>query len=192
MDRRPFRGSQLVAAVGFVGAVAVLAVQLFSPSPVMVSIGENGAEATQVGQYFTYTDVIVLVVSALICGASGVWLLFDSRPAMEQAATPDDRPLGDPIDDESMTADSTATGDANTEPEESSRERWERTAARLRNNEKAIYSLLVDADGQLPQRDLVAGTDLSKATVSRTLDALEQKDLVERKRQGMGNVVHIQ
>ena len=32
-------------------------------------------------------------------------------------------------------------------------------------------------------------TDLSKATVSRMLDSLESKQLLERKRRGMGNVV---
>jgi len=41
-------------------------------------------------------------------------------------------------------------------------------------------------------RDIVEGTDLSKATVSRTLDTLESKDLVERKRKGMSNVVILQ
>jgi uncharacterized membrane protein len=48
---------------------------------------------------------------------------------------------------------------------------------------------VLEASGELPQRDIVEGTELSKATVSRTLDTLESKDLVERKRKGMGNVV---
>ena len=39
------------------------------------------------------------------------------------------------------------------------------------------------------QGDLVVQSGLSKATVSRTLDLLESKGLVEKRRRGMGNVV---
>lgn len=53
----------------------------------------------------------------------------------------------------------------------------------------SIYRVVLDAGGELPQREIVEGTDLSKATVSRTLDTLESKNLLERKRNGMGNVV---
>ncbi|WP_434530062.1 helix-turn-helix transcriptional regulator (plasmid) [Haloarcula sp. NS06] len=48
---------------------------------------------------------------------------------------------------------------------------------------------MLDADGVLPQSEIGDRTDLSKATVSRTLDSLEARDLVERKRRGMGNIV---
>ena len=185
MDRRGFRGRQLVAAVGFVAAVVVLAVQLITPSPVMVSLGETGAEATQVGQYFTYSDVSVIVVSAVLCGASGTWLLVGGTAPT--TATTRDGSTGD-----HDATDTGSTGDTTAGSEAAPQNRWERAADRLRNNEETIYSLLVDADGELPQRDLVESTDLSKATVSRTLDKLEQKDLVERKRRGMGNVVHLQ
>jgi len=52
-----------------------------------------------------------------------------------------------------------------------------------------VYKTVLDADGVLPQSEIVDQTELSKATVSRTLDSLEAKDLVERKRRGMGNTV---
>jgi len=218
MDRRGFRGRQLLAAVGFVGAVVVLAVQLITPSPVMVSLGENGAEATQVGQYFTYADVSLIVVSALLCGASGTWLLVGgtapagsptTASARHDATTPQDAtaprdatgdhdatthhdPAGDAAStDTAARTDTGATGGATADGEEP-QDRWERVVDRLRNNEETIYALLVEADGELPQRDLVESTDLSKATVSRTLDKLERKDLLERKRRGMGNVVHLE
>jgi len=62
----------------------------------------------------------------------------------------------------------------------------------LKDNEETIYSLLSDTDGEPPQREIVEETSLLKATVSRTLDSLEHKSLVERKRRGMGNVVRLQ
>jgi uncharacterized membrane protein len=39
------------------------------------------------------------------------------------------------------------------------------------------------------QSDLVGKTGFPKAKVTRCLDALENKKLVERKRKGMGNLV---
>ncbi len=45
------------------------------------------------------------------------------------------------------------------------------------------------SDGIITQSELVEKTGLSKASVSRALDLLESKGLVERRRRGMGNVV---
>jgi hypothetical protein len=53
MDLSALHGKRLSAAAVFVAAVLVLAVQLIAPSPVMVSIGDSGAQTTQLGQYFT-------------------------------------------------------------------------------------------------------------------------------------------
>ncbi|RLM63663.1 MarR family transcriptional regulator [Halorubrum sp. Atlit-26R] len=205
MDRRGFQGRQLIAAVGFVGTVVVLAVQLITPSPVMVSLGENGAEATQVGQYFTYTDVSLIVVSAILCGASGTWLLVGGtvlRGSSNTSTAQHDATGNHDTTDNHGTTTQHPTGDSDPpdigssdgtppDPEPSPQDRWEQAVDRLRNNEETIYALLVKADGKLPQRELVKSTDLSKATISRTLDKLEQKELVERKRRGMGNVVHL-
>ena len=179
---RMLQGRQLVAATAFVGAVVVLAVQLITPSPVMVSLGQNGTETTQIGQYFTYADVTVIVGSAIACGATGTWLLVGDHTTSERSE----------LSTATRSADGSGSKPDTTDADEQPHDQWEQTAERLRNNEETLYSLLVEADGKLPQRDLVAETDLSKATVSRTLDSLEQKDLVERKRRGMGNVIHLE
>ncbi len=197
MGPRGFDRRQLLAAVGFVAAVVVLAVQLITPSPVMVSLGRNGAETTQVGQYFTYADVWVIAASAVVCGASGATLLFDGLTASSDGSADDERPTT------SRSTSSTRTDTTETitdgapgatdsvDPSDQQVAEWEEVADRLRDNKATIYTLLIEADGTLPQRDLVDDTDLSKATVSRTLDSLEQRNLVERKRRGMGNVVHL-
>lgn len=189
LEKRP-----LVAAVAFVAAVLVLAVQLITPSPVMVSVGDGGAEATQLGQYFTYSDVAVIAVAAFVCGTSGTYLALHDRE--DELADPDRSPAdGNPAyaAPEANSADGVGTAGPREGPdrEEDRRERWEEVADRLKNNEETIYSMLVDADGELAQRELVEETDLSKATVSRTLDKLENRGLVQRRRNGMGNTVHL-
>jgi uncharacterized membrane protein len=72
------------------------------------------------------------------------------------------------------------------------KQEWEETADRLANKERDVYEAVLEADGVLPQSDIVDRTALSKASVSRALDGLEAKQLLERKRRGMGNVVILQ
>jgi uncharacterized membrane protein len=175
MSPRALQRVPLVAAVVFVAGVLVLAVQLFTPSPVVVSVGENGADATTIGQYFTHVEVAVVAVAAAVCGGSGTYLLLHERER-----SPAERPHRSPSPDGNRrraagdggvdTSVARATGDA-----ETVEERWQETLDRLADNEATIYELLIDAEGELPQRTLVEETDLSKATVSRTLDNLEHR-----------------
>jgi len=178
MDVRALHGRQLFAAVVFVAATIVLAVQLITPSPVMVSVGDNGTKVAELGGYFRYSDVGVITVAAALLGASGTYLLLGGRARPDggtSARTPVDEPATVPESSDELL--------------EMRREEWDETADQLVNNERQIYEIVLDADGVLAQNEIVEQTDLSKATVSRTLDNLESKNLVERKRRGMGNVV---
>lgn len=194
MSPRALRNVHLVAAAMFVAAVLVLAVQLITPSPIMVSMGDSEAQATRLSQYFTYGDVAVIVVAAVLCGSSGTYLVLHDRAhrlVSRPADSPDSRAR--PQSDANDAVEASNDGvDSTAATESARRERWAETAERLRNNEETIYELLVDAGGELPQRNLVEETDLSKATVSRTLDKLEHRGLVERRRDGMGNTIHLQ
>ncbi|ADQ69065.1 MarR family transcriptional regulator [Halogeometricum borinquense DSM 11551] len=192
MNFRALQNTHLVAAVLFVASVLVLAMQLITPSPIMVSMGDSSAQATQLGEYFTYSDVAVVVVAAVLCGASGTYLVLHDR-AQQLVQPKHDRP-----DARSQPAvnggvePSNGVSDSDSGTWESHHERWEATAERLQNNEEVVYTALIEADGELPQRKLVEETDLSKATVSRTLDKLEHRELVERERVGIGNTVRLQ
>ncbi|WP_135363990.1 DUF7343 domain-containing protein [Halosimplex halophilum] len=234
MDPRALHARHLLAAVAVVAAALVLAVQLISPSPVVVSMGADGTQTTRIGQYFTYGDVTVVGLSAALLGAAGTYLLVGdssrSDTAPHQPGTDSDRtddradtrtPAADPDaaqpvadgatrapdaaperaegaagDDSgrataagSGTVAAVDSGTASAADPESRREEWEAAAERLTGNEETVFRLVLDAGGELPQREIVEETDLSKATVSRTLDALEHRDLLERKRRGMGNLV---
>lgn len=189
MDLPALHGKRLIAAAVFVAAVLVLAVQLITPSPVMVSVGDSGAQTTQLGQYFTYTDVATITIAATFLGASGTYLLFDDYPITRSTTVSTGlSPFAN--EGEQLSRHRAFGGGAAYEADRTDpTERWEETANRLYNNEETVYTVVLDANGELPQREIVEGTDLSKATVSRTLDTLESKELVERKRKGMGNVV---
>lgn len=193
MNFRSLQHSQLLAAVIFLAAILVLAIQLITPSPVMVSLGTDGAQTTSVGEYFTYVDVLTVVVSAFFSGVSGTYLVChqESNAEMPPKAsasvdTPGVLPMAnggiDPAQIENSTTGSVVSADEDA---------WRQRLERLTNNEETIYKLLIDADGELAQRKLVDETDLSKATVSRTLDNLEHRGWVERHRNGMGNTIRL-
>ena len=61
--------------------------------------------------------------------------------------------------------------------------------AKLGKEEKVIMKALEEAQGTIFQSDLVDKTQFSKVKVSRILDKLEGRQLIERKRRGMTNVV---
>jgi hypothetical protein len=180
MNLRALHPTQVFAAAVFVAATLVLAIQLITPSPVVVTIGRNSTNVAELGNYFRYQEVAIIAVSACLFGGSGTYLLTGDFSNTESSTL-----SREPGSDTSHHNDYQPTD----ELLEARRQEWNETAERLANNEEAIYEALLDADGVLPQSELVEQTDLSKATVSRTLDSLETKNLVERKRRGMGNMV---
>lgn len=58
----------------------------------------------------------------------------------------------------------------------------------LKSEEKQVFNL-VKENGTIFQADLIEKTGFGKAKMSRVIDRLEGKGLVERKRRGMTNVV---
>ncbi|MCC7570734.1 MarR family transcriptional regulator [Candidatus Micrarchaeota archaeon] len=59
----------------------------------------------------------------------------------------------------------------------------------LGEDEKQIFEKIIESEGSIFQSDLVDKTKFTKVKVSRILDKLEGKGIIERKRRGMTNVV---
>ena len=152
------KGKTAFFAVIFVGAVFVIGVKLLSPVSIQIFVEGNKTAITQIPGLFTVTDVIIIAVSALILGISGMYLLFfDSASAASEKGR------------EKME--------------------WKHVMRTLKGDEKMIYELIFAGEGIIYQSELVNKTNFPKAKVTRCLDALENKGLVERKRKGMGNLV---
>ncbi len=60
---------------------------------------------------------------------------------------------------------------------------------KMGEEEKKVFEALKQGSGSAYQSDLIKETGLSKVRVTRVLDKLESKGLVERKRRGMTNIV---
>lgn len=158
------------AALGLASAVlaisvVVLAFKLLQPPSVSIYIGNSGNSTviTKITGLYSSIDVIEILVAALAAGASGTYILL---------------PKGE----------STSPGAGMTVLNER-RSQWLETSKTLKDDEMKVYQTVLDAGGLINQGDLVVQSGLSKTTVSRTLDLLESKGLIEKRRRGMGNVV---
>jgi DNA-binding MarR family transcriptional regulator len=60
---------------------------------------------------------------------------------------------------------------------------------KLEGDDKKVLSLIIDSEGSVFQSEIVSKIGLTKVKVTRILDRLEGKGLIERKRRGMTNVV---
>jgi uncharacterized membrane protein len=59
----------------------------------------------------------------------------------------------------------------------------------LKDDERIVYEFILEGKGIVFQSEIVTKTGFPKVKVSRCLDALENRDLVERHRKGMSNIV---
>ena len=59
----------------------------------------------------------------------------------------------------------------------------------LSKDENLVLENIIESEGTIFQSDLVEKTSFSKVKVTRILDKLEGKNIIERKRRGMTNVV---
>jgi hypothetical protein len=167
-------------AVVLVVTAAALGVEFLTPSSVVLRIGDTSTAAQLPGRYFLLRDVVVIAVSAAAFGGSLTYVLVDGTPRADPDGEPTESKPGIDADDDPAPTDDLL---------EARRQEWQEKSDRLADSEQTVYETILDADGVLSQSEIVERTPLSKATVSRSLDSLEAKDLVERKRRGVGNVV---
>lgn len=69
------------------------------------------------------------------------------------------------------------------------KENSQKILSKLNNDEKLVFGKIIESEGTIFQSDLVDKTKFTKVKVTRILDKLEGKGLIERKRRGMTNVV---
>ncbi len=61
--------------------------------------------------------------------------------------------------------------------------------SKLDNEEKKIYDMVKENEGAMYQSDIIKEIGLSKVNVTRLLDRMENKKVLERKRRGMTNLI---
>ena len=75
------------------------------------------------------------------------------------------------------------------EPKKITKENYQKVMSTLTGDEKNVLLKIIESQGTIFQSDLVDKTKFTKVKVTRILDRLEGKGLIERKRRGMTNVI---
>lgn len=75
------------------------------------------------------------------------------------------------------------------QPNKISKDNYKKIISELDDDEKKVFEIILNSQGSVFQSELVSKTGLTKVKVTRILDRLEGKGLIERKRRGMTNVV---
>jgi uncharacterized membrane protein len=160
------RGAALgLASAALAISVVVLVIKMVQAPSIGIYIGNQGNSTlvTKVTGLYSSVDALQIFGSALTAGVSVTYILL-SR--------------GEPV----------ATGLGAAVLNER-RSQWLEVSKGLKDDEMKVYQAVLDAGGIMNQGDLAEKSGLSKATVSRTLDLLESKGLIEKRRRGMGNII---
>ena len=160
MKGREFHGKAIFVAALFVASIFILGLKLLNPTSVQIIIEGQNTTTARIPEFFTLEDVIIVAVASFILGVSATYLLYFVSI----------KPAGELVLEEK-------------------KKRWREIAKTLKNDEQKMYLAIIEAGGMIEQSKLPEKLGVSKASVSRTLDLLESKGLVERKRRGAGNVV---
>jgi len=74
-------------------------------------------------------------------------------------------------------------------PKKISKDNYKKIIKNLSKDEKLVFENVINSEGTIFQSDLTEKTGLNKVKITRILDRLEGKGLIERKRRGMTNIV---
>lgn len=166
MESKRIHGRTVFMAALFVSSIFIFGIKLLNPTPIQIFIQGSNAAVSQIQGFFTLTDVVVLIVSSFVLCISGMYLLFFDSVGNNSV----EKPAGEIVLEERKKG-------------------WEEAAKTLKDDEQKLYKAIIESEGIINQSELIEKTELSKSNVSRALDLLESKNLVERRRRGMGNIV---
>jgi hypothetical protein len=74
-------------------------------------------------------------------------------------------------------------------PKKITKENYEKILGTLEHDERVILEQIIASNGSVFQSQLVEETKFTKVKITRILDRLEGKGVIERKRRGMTNIV---
>lgn len=186
-------GKQILAAAVFISAVFVLGMKILNPTPLIIwSTDEDFVIQTEhIGDVYSAYDVSIIIGATLLICITGIFLfsyeqicrvVVEPTPSLPQSSVASPvQPLPEPY--------TPVYSEPPVSPLEERKRKWEGILPTLKEDQRLIYQTVLDADGLIPQSDIVEKTGLSKSNVSRSLDILESMGLIERRRRGMGNVI---
>jgi uncharacterized membrane protein len=181
-----------IALVVAVAGIAVLLFGLLTPTTSGDSDGGMNGGSETVRTTYTINNVVIIMIGALISGASLSFWAFreDYVPVALSTSSPATK---DGIDEmKEVPAEAPKEPETGSETGSSPISGEDRLVLRLLNgDERHMYRTIVDLGGSALQKDLIVKTKMSDAKVSRVIDRLIEKGLVTKERYGVTNKVSI-
>jgi len=191
------RWSVVGASILFAASIILLGLKISNPDPIQIVIEGREAEVKHNPEIYTQTDLQWATLLSALAGGSFIYLTTH-RTDQAPNTTPTIRGLnpsnstgvkqGGDSGDKGPPPQPAATSDP-FNIEEEKKKMWERIHSGLKGNEKKIYGCILESEGVVPQGDIVRETGLSQGTVSTTLGRLEARDLLEKRKAGITNVI---
>lgn len=165
----PFTNRTIAAAATLALSCFVIANTVTRSQPISIVIEGETVLAVHTPVVYQQTEVIAIMISSFTAGVSAIHLYLEASK----------KPLAEParqaLAEEHRVEPPQKLKDLNTVT----------TALRvLRGPRRKILKIIVDKEGEALQKDLYLETGFSKAKISRTLDELEARNLIQRKRYG--------
>lgn len=178
-----------VVSAGIVFGAVLIAVALFTP---WFQGGNHGQGQHMDVSSLTSTGWLIIVIGVVVIVLSLVYLAFPSR--VEETKTVVPLYPGVVVIDvkEEKALRTEPSGEAVSPPAEKPAPTLEQMAIRLlEGDDRRVFRKIVDAGGEILQKDIVASVPFSKAKVSRIVDKLQRKGLVTKERFGFTNKIKL-
>ena len=162
MRRDALTGWRLLMTGIFMVSVFIIALKLMNPTEIHIHLEGEETVLSQVLRNYTLYDIAMVIVAAFF---SGVSVTFLTRSEPKQV-----------------------TGETIFEQKRAS---YDKILPTLKEYEQKVFQAILDAEGIIAQSEISEITGVSRSNVTRALDLLESRGLVERRRRGMGNVIFL-
>ena len=156
------RRNEIFAAILLILSVVVLVVRLLHKDPIGFIVSEGKILPIENSHYFTINDLLLSIIFAWIGGTASLYLLIGREEMIVKKES---------------SAESTV------------KDKYSYIAHLLKSDEKNIFDLIIKKNGEILQKDLVNESQMSIVQISRILDRLEKKHLIEKKRYGATNKI---
>jgi uncharacterized membrane protein len=154
----------ILSIVILIASILLLFSKLFSSQPITIMLETGQEVSTLASDYFSLTDVLLLVASSFLIGSVTMYLFYNSN---------------------------TKEVIKSLRKENGIKEKYGRVIPLLRADERSVFQELVDAKGEMLQNALVLKTGMSKVKMTRILSGFERKGLIVKERHGLTNKIKI-
>lgn len=154
-----------ISIVVLIAALVLLFDRLFTPQPIQITLQSGQEITTSTAEYFSLSEVLLLIISAFLIGTAATYLFYNSDRAQSIKPQP--------------------------HKHEANSGAYNIILPLLKTDEKRVITSLLETGGEMQQNRLAVKLNVSKVKTTRVLHGLGQKNLIIKERHGLTNMVKL-